>query len=327
MRVPSYAELMARTDGPPGSSWGVFGAEDEVGTLNFIGPGEVRRAAGLVRHGTVFNLDHRLDAFDPPLTAHRGLPEHEIFSTGPNHRDDRVTLFPQATSQIDGLRHFRHAEHGFYNGCPDGDVTESNPRLGVGRYAERGIVGRGVLLDVARHLLDLGRPLDPRSGASFPASLLDEVAQAEGVAIEPGDIIMIRTGWLAWYFGEANAAERAALSDELRSPGLEQSHETLAWLWDRRVAVAASDNVGLEAIPARADSPFAAAPDSRTPVHSGLMHPHLIALLGLCIGELWDLEALAQACAQDGTYAMLVAAKPLYLAGGVGSPANAMAVK
>jgi uncharacterized membrane protein len=62
------------------------------------------------------------------------------------------------------------------------------------------------------------------------------------------------------------------------------------------------------------------------PIHAGLMHPTLIALLGLCLGELWDLEALAEDCAATGVYECFLSCKPLNLTGGVGSPANAMAI-
>lgn len=327
----SYRELLDRTDAPAGSSWGLFGDGDEIGTLNFLTPDCVRRAAGLVERGVVFNLDHRLDAFDPPIARHRHRPRHTIFSNSAHHRDDHVDAFyPQASSQIDGLRHFRHPEHGFYNRAPDSAIGPGTPTLGINRFAERGIVGRGVLLDVDRHLVRRGRALDHRAGEAFPAALLDEVARAQAVAIEPGDILLMRTGWLVFYFDTLTAAERTALPANLVSPGLVQSHETLAWLWDHSVAVAASDNAGLEAIPAIAESPFftaAARAAGANPIHAGLMHPTMIGLLGLVIGELWDLEALAADCVATGTWDFMVVAKPLNLLGGVGSPANAVAIR
>jgi len=329
--LPSYADLLARRDGPPGSSWGVFGAHDEVGTLNFLTPDSVRHAATLVRRGAVFSLDHPLDRFDPPIARSRRVPRHTIFSNSPHHRDDHLDgLYLQATSQVDGLRHFRHPDHGFYNGVPDEAVAAGSPTIGVNRYAERGIVGRGVLIDVDRHVRRAwGRPLDHRAGEGFPAALLDEAAAAQGVSFRPGDLLVMRTGWLDCYFNEMSPEERQAMPGNLRSPGLEQSHDTLAWLWDRRIAMGASDNAGFEAIPARADSPFVSEADRRAgrdPIHAGLMHPAMIALLGLCIGELWDLEALAADCARSGVWEFLLVVKPLHVVGGVGSPANATAI-
>lgn len=66
---------------------------------------------------------------------------------------------------------------------------------------------------------------------------------------------------------------------------------------------------------------------ARGPSHNGMLHRPLIALLGLLLGECWKLDELAAACAADGRYEFLLTAKPLNLIGGVGSPANAMAVK
>lgn len=331
MAIPSYRELLARTDAPAGSAWGVWGDDDECGTLNFITAASVRRAAAGVRRGVRFNLDHALDAFDPPVAPHRHAPRHTMFSNSPHHRDDRIdNLYLQGTTQVDSLRHFRHPDHGFWNRVPDERVVPGSPTIGVNRYAERCIAGRGVLLDVDRYLRGRGRVLDFRAGEPFTVALLDEVAAAQAVAIERGDILMIRTGWLAWYFGELDAAGRAEVPRALRCPGLLQARETVEWLWDHGVAVAASDNVGLEAIPSVRDSPFVSERDRAAgtdPIHAGLMHPTLIALLGLCIGELWDLEALAQDSAATGTWDCLVTCKPLNLTGGVGSPANAMALR
>lgn len=331
MRTPTYRELLARTDAPAGSAWGVWGADDECGTLNFITADAVRRAASRVVRGACFNLDHALDAFEPPVAPHRHAPRHTMFCNSPHHRDDRIdNLYLQGTTQVDGLRHFRHPDHGFWNGVPDERVVPGSPTIGVNRYAERCIAGRGVLLDVDRHLRARGRPLDFRAGEPFPVDLLDEVAAAQGVAIERGDILMIRTGWLAFYFEGMDAAERAAVPRALRCPGLLQARATVEWLWDHGIAVAASDNVGLEAIPSVPGSPFVSERDRAAgtdPIHAGLMHPTLIALLGLCIGELWDLEALARDSHATGTWDCLVTCKPLNLVGGVGSPANAMALR
>ena len=326
-----YAELLQRTDAPAGSSWGLFGKDDEVGTLNFLTPERTLAAARTVRRGTVFNLDHSLSAFDPPVARHRHPPVHTIFSTNTHHRDDYIDhLYLQATTQIDGLRHFRHKQHGFYNFRTDAQIAVGSPTLGVNRYAERGIAGRGVLVDVARHLAREGKTLDHRAGEPFGAGLLDRAAAACGITFQPGDILMIRTGWLDFYFNTLSTGERTDLAGDLHSPGLIQSHDTLAWLWDHGIAVAASDNAGLEAIPSIVASPFVTEADRASganPIHAGLMHPTMIGLLGLCIGELWDLEALAADCAEDGVYECFVTAKPLNLVGGVGSPANALAIK
>jgi hypothetical protein len=330
--MKTYAELLKRTDAPPGSSWGLFGPDDELGMLNFLTPEKTKAAARLVRRGDIFNLDCALDAFKPPIAAHRHDSEHKIFGNSPHHRDDYLNgFYLQSSTQLDGFRHYRHPRYGFYNGKPDESVAVGEPTLGIHRLSERGIVGRGVLIDIPRFLEKAGRQqLDHREGEAFPVSLLDEAAQSQGVAFASGDILIIRTGWLDYYFNQASDTDRAALPGKLRSPGLVQGHETLAWLWDHQLSVVAADNAGLEAIPAIADSPLikeTVGLEGVSPRHAGLMHPYLIAMLGVVIGELWDAEALAADCAADGIYEFLVSSKPLNLVGGVGSPANAMAVK
>ena len=140
--VPSYAELLQRSDAPAGSSWGLFGGDDEVGTLNFLTPERVVEAAGCVRRGVTFNLDCALDAFNPPILSNRKTLRHTIVGSGPHHRDDYVDgFYMQSGSQVDGLRHFRHPVHGFYNRTPDDAVTGQSPRLGINRFAERAMVG------------------------------------------------------------------------------------------------------------------------------------------------------------------------------------------
>ncbi len=329
--MKTYSELMARTDAPPGSSWGLFGPDDELGTLNFLTAERTLAATRLVRHGKVFNLDCALDAFSPPIAAHRRPLVHQIFGNSVHHRDDYLEQFYlQSSTQVDGLRHHRHPRYGFYNATPDEQVRVGTPTLGVNRQSQKGIAGRGVLLDLDRFLRAQDRALDQRSGQAFPVSLLDEVADAQGVVLCPGDILILRTGWIDHYFNRATAEERSKLPGQPRSPGLVQSHTTLAWLWDHQFSVVAADNAGLEAIPAIADLPFIAETvdlPGVNPHHAGLMHPYLIALLGIVIGELWNSEELARDCAADGVYEFLLCAKPLNLTGGVGSPANAMAIK
>jgi len=293
--------------------------------LNFLTPERTRAAAGLVRTGQVFDLDYPLNTFVPSLAGTRPATEHHIFANNPNHRDDWLdSFYLQSTSQIDGLRHIRHPEAGFYNGVADAEVAVGSPRLGIQRVAEHGIAGRGVLLDLPRYFAAAGRDLSPTQ--AFRPADLDAAAHWQGVEVQAGDILLLHTGWAQRYLGltpEARAARRG-------SPGLHQSQQMLGWLWDHRVALVAADNGGLEAFPIDPESGFVdpgEPPPERGPSHNGMMHRPLIALLGLLIGELWRLHELADSCAADGRYEFLLTAKPLNLIGGVGSPPNALAIK
>jgi kynurenine formamidase len=331
-RWPTYAELLERDDGPPGSAWGVFGRDDELGTLNHLTPDAVREATSLVTSGEVINLDLPLDVFQESLIPTRKPVRHTLFASNPFHRDEFLdSFYTQAGSQLDGLRHIGHPEFGFYNGADPERFTAGEPFLGINRYAEHGVVGRGVLLDVDRHLRLQGTPLDHAEGEAIPISVAAETANAQGVELRPGDILMIRTGWVHYHLRERDAEQRKHDVRALRSTGLEPSHETVAWLWDNRFSVVGVDNVAVEVWPARPESPFLTGAERRgdEPLtgHSGLMHRVLIPLLGMALGELWALDELAERCAADGRWDCMIVAKPLNLTGGAGSPLNAVAIR
>jgi hypothetical protein len=133
---------------PAWATWGKFPETPERGTANYAQPAHVTRAARLVRTGEVVGLDYPLNAFMPSLAPRRGAPTHRLISRHRDHRDDYLDGFwPQAATHIDGLRHRRHAQFGFYNGVADDDIEAGTPTLGVNRWSETPIVGRGVLLD------------------------------------------------------------------------------------------------------------------------------------------------------------------------------------
>lgn len=323
--LPTYAELKARPGRLSGTAWGLFGADDELGTLNHLTPERVRRAAESIREGVRFGLNLPLDTFDPPLIAHRGNPEHHVFGLNEFHRDERIDgLFTQASTQVDGLRHFAHPDHGFYNDVPGDEIIAGTTALGMQNVARAGIVGRGVLVDVARFRESVGRPIDHTASEQIDVADVDAALDWQDATLESGDILLLRSGWLT-------RARSGAVpqGDVLRSAGLAATEATAAWLWDRRISLAAADNIALEAWPANADSvPTNAERDGHLErsSHTGMLHRILIPLLGLAIGELWDLDELAQACAARGRYDVFVTAEPLNITGGVGSPANALAI-
>ncbi len=320
-QVPTYAELLARSDGPPGSAWGVFGPEDQLGTLNFLGERTTLRAREAIQKGEVFNLDYELTAFDPPVSPNRRPVDHQILSRhGGNVRDDFVNdFFLQVSSQIDGLRHHRHPVHGFYNGVADDAIVAGEPDLGIQHAADRGIVARGVVLDVQRHLAELGQPLDLGTPEALTVAMLDDVVRKQNVTLEPGDVLLLHTGW-AEYCRALTPDKRTEQPAKRQFCGLAQSREMLAWLWDHQFSMIATDTVAVEVMPSLPSSPFV-----QNVLH--MMHPEMIALLGMWLGELWKLDALADDCAADGVYECMIVAKPLNLVGGVGSPPNATAIK
>ena len=323
MIVPSYAELRARQDGPPGSSWNVFTTDPERGMANFAGADQVRGAANIISTGEVFSLDYALNAFDPPMAKSRGVPRHEILSSHAEARDDVLhDFYLQATSQVDGLRHRRASGYGFYNDIPDTDIDVGSPALGIQRWAEHPIVGRGVLIDIEGWAAGTGSPLDHLAGTALPASCLDDALRAQGTELQPGDLVLVHTGWANWYLG-ADSATRSEVRDARRSTGFRQSLDLPEWLWDHQIALFATDTFAVEVLPVVADSPFAeTAPEDR-----GMMHQELIAKLGVPLGELWNLNELAGHSRRTGRWDAFVTVKPLHLTGGVGSPPNATAIR
>jgi kynurenine formamidase len=313
--LPSYAELCEREDAPKASNWGLFGDDDQLGTLNFLTPERVAQAARLVKRGDVFRLDLPLHLPDPPLFD-RGRYKQTIHTFGPRmmgHDDHLDNLYTQASSQWDSLAHVGHPEHGFYNGVMPEDVTgEEGSKNGLDHAAKRGITGRGVLLDVARYLESTGNSIDGMSSRAITAGELDATADAHGVDVRRGDILLVRTGWEQAYMA-ADQATRNSRAKDLHSPGLEGSQEMAGWLWDHQVAAVASDCPALEPWP--------------WDFEIGVLHFRALALLGLPFGELWSLESLAEDCATDGVYEFMLTSAPLYYRAAIGSPPNALAIK
>lgn len=325
--IPLYRELVQGYRGaPPGASWGVFGDGDQLGTVNFLTPERVRAALTAVESGRIVGLDYPLNAFVPSIAGTRPETRHSIFANNSNHRDDWIdSFYLQSTSQVDGLRHIRHPQHGFYGGTPDDQIEVGTTPLGIHHLAERGIAGRGVLLDIPRHFAATSRAYDVTTTVRITPDDLDQVAARQGVELRPGDILMVYFGWAERYLAEGQNG-RARMKGK---PGLAQSESMLSWLWDHQIALVASDNSGVEAIPVDRDSGWYDPDEPMPPLgpsHNGMMHRPMIALLGLTLGELWKLDELAAACVERGHHDFFVTVKPLNLVGGVGSPPNATAV-
>lgn len=318
-KLPRHADLPIREGAPPGAAWGVFGDQDQLGTINLLTPARVIEAAGSIRTGKVFSLNLPIDIPNPPLFG-RGKHVHTIKQYASYILDDYLdNFYPQASSQWDALSHVKHPKFGGYNGFPDSEITGyGGNRLGIDNLARRGVAGRGVLADIGRYHARIGKQISFTTNESIPFEDLLATLKEQKTAIRPGDVLLIRIGWTRAYL-EMTHEERQALADKTQCPGIEGSRTVAQWLWDKRISAVASDAPGLEAIP----PPRPANPEDS----ADFLHFHMLSYFGMPIGEMWDLESLAEDCATDHRYDFFITSAPLNIPGGVGSPPNALAIK
>ena len=318
-RMPRHDELPIRPGAPAGAAWGVFGDDDQLGTINLMTPEVVVEAAGSIRSGRVFALNLSINIPDPPLFG-RGKHTHVIKRYAAHILDDYLdNFYPQASSQWDALCHVKHPRHGAYNGIPDAEVTGyGGTKLGIDNLARRGIAGRGVLADIARYHERRGRTIDFTTNDMIPFEELQETLAEQRTELRAGDALLVRIGWTKAYLA-MTPEQKAALAAKTRCPGIEGTPRVAKWLWDNRIAAAASDSPALEVMPP---------PRTADSMESNdLLHFHLLSFFGMPIGEMWNLEELAEDCARDGRYEFFFTSAPLNIPGGVGSPPNALAIK
>jgi kynurenine formamidase len=292
-------------------NWGRWGEDDEIGTVNFITPDKVAAAAALVRRGMIFSLGIPFAADGPqpgdrgrinPLHLMRETGEGQDFPGGCHFTDDYVTMPLQCATQWDSLAHIYYDDH-LYNGYPASTVDAHGAQRNSIDKQGRGIAGRGVLLDVAR----LAGVDHLEAGHVITGDDLEAACAAHGVTVGTGDIVLVRTGWRR-VFTETRDA-RAFMGPE---PGLGLS--TCEWLHDKEVAAICSDNWAVEVLPTETGDAL--------PVHCVLIRD-----LGLTLGEMLDLEELADDCAADGVHEFFFTAPPIKFAKAVGSPINPLAIK
>jgi kynurenine formamidase len=309
---PSYTvddagKVVGVEPGTP-NNWGRWGADDQLGTANLLTPERVAVAASLVRTGKQFALGVPISARER-RPGSRPLPVHLWASTagdgvlaggGHNGSDDWILMALQGTTQLDGLAHVGK-DDALYNGWWAGLVTASGGARRLGLHnAANGLCGRGVLLDVARHLgvehLERGFEITP--------AILDETAAAHGVEVTAGDLLFVRTGYLADFLANPNGPGEPGLDDDC-----------IEWLHSHDVAIVAADNQAVQ---------YVSGEPGKTTFR---FHIATLRDLGLYLGEILDLDALAEDCAEDGVYEGLCVTSILPVVRSVGSPINPIFLK
>ncbi|MCU1483027.1 MAG: Cyclase [Subtercola sp.] len=300
-------------------TWGRWGEGDERGSTNYVTPETIRAAAALVRSGRAFSLSIPFDREGPlPGRTARVNPQHIMFRHGGDllaageeamsggfSTDDGIYMPLQAATQWDAFCHIFYKGE-TYNGHGPESVTSTGAAHNSITNTSVTTTGRGVLLDFPRLY---GVPwLEP--GDAIQDVDLARCAEHQGVQIGEGDFVIIRTGHMLRRRAEAFWGDYAAGS----APGLGVS--AADYLLPRHVAGVASDTWGLDALP------YESLPEVKYP-----LHVLFLVNAGVLIGEMWDVEPLAEACAVDGVYEFFLTAAPLMVTGAVGSPLNPIAIK
>jgi kynurenine formamidase len=296
------------------SNWGRWGTEDQLGTLNHITARRIAAASRLARTGKLFDLG--ICVMRNGIQRKDGIrrnPLHMMQLTpldlrdDPNHvciSDDYIIMPLQSVTQWDGLAHVGYDDR-LYNDIPASSITTLNgsPLLSIHRIAEKGVAGRGVLLDIAA-LRGVDR-LD--AGFRILPDMLEGAEARQNVHVGAGDILLVRTGWIRHF-----TVDHAVESFWKGEPGI--ALECAEWLHTREVAAIASDNWGVEV-----------SPEDRS---GGLpVHNVLIRDMGMTLGEIFDLDALAADCTADGVWEFFFTAPPLKVVNGVGTPITPLAIK
>jgi len=301
-------------------NWGRWGPDDEIGTLNYITPETIARAARLVTAGKVFALGIPLGRQGPQSgTRQRFNPIHAMFRDGGDRprdsaavlemqgyggSDDWIVMPLQCVTQWDSLAHIFDSGQ-MYNGYSADLVTSSGAAKNSIDKTKDKIVGRGVLLDVARH--KKAEFLPP--GYAITVEDLEACAAAERAEVRSGDILLVRTGHMSKYL-KKGSWDHFDLDD---FPGV--SVWATPWLHAKQIAAIASDNYAVEVRP------------SELPPFRNPFHVVAIPNMGLTLGEIFYLDELAADCSADGRWEFLLVAPPLPVTRAVGTPINPYALK
>ena len=286
------------------TNWGLWGPEDERGALNRLTPEATLRGMATVQTGEVMSLAIPLRSGKGPIASGRQPKQHFMSRDGGDYAagleepgfgfsDDYVVMATHGTTHIDALAHiFRDRQ--MWNGFSADNVTSRGARrCGIDKVGP--IVTRAILAD-------FGPPNGPSLSDDY-AITPDELAAAvarSGVSPEPGDALLIRTGWYArWCEGKATERQWAGL------------HPSCAqWIDEQGFVLVAADNIAVEQGP------------SSDPKEAAPLHVALIRNRGIYLAELFNLEQLAKL--ERRSFLLMLA--PLPIQGGVGSPVNPVIV-
>lgn len=311
-RVPPIEEVMGYVQKL--KNWGRWGADDQLGCVNYITPEKRKRATAVVKEGVTVTCARQIKAENAPDLV-QGPPLRFMSGSGETWAGKKQGVGVQGSSDFFGIfyhgytvTHLDSLAHVFWDGKMYGGFaseTVSTSREGALRESidvlHNGIVTRGVLMDAPR---SLGVKWMESGQGVFPEDL-ERMEKAQGVKVESGDIVFLRTGELR------RRNEQGPL--ELSKRGYPGFHAAcLPWLHERQVAIIGADS----------------ATDVQPSGYKELQSPcHQIGIpsMGLWLLDNANLEDLAAACERYKRWEFMLVLAPLRVAGGTGCPINPIA--
>jgi len=290
------------------SNWGRWGPDDERGAMNLLTPDVVLAATQVCRTGKTYSLALPIQRKGAPLyVSHRGVPQRltltnsgdegefagDGYAPGVGANEDMLILASHNLTHMDALSHV-YADEAMYNGFPAASFTTHGGASRCDIRQTGSFAGRGVLLDLPRHFgLDVLEPGHPISSDELAAC-----ADAQGTQVGPGDILLVRTGWLDLFHRREGTMTQAGLGVD-----------AVEFIADHDVVAVGADNSGVEVLPWDGDVALN-------------VHIELLVKRGVTLMEHLVLSELAA----DGCHEFLLCVGALPVTGAAGSPINPIAI-
>ena len=280
---------------PEVTNWGRWGENDQLGTLNYLTPEHTRQATQLVNSGEIISLARTNQIPNLEKNDEEKLREYIMRKTDSFCADFvGVRFHGFDITHLDGLCHIFTHKGEMYNGFSTSEIQDSGTKkLGIESIASKGIIGRGVLLDIARLK---GKNLKP-GDTIYLNDLLDAQKQQK-VEIKSGDILFIRTG-----------AGRNNTSELCSGP----HPQCIPWIHENEISLLGGDGAN-DTYP----NQFAR---WRMPIHMiGIPY------LGLPLLDNAELDALSSTCQEENRWEFMITIAPWRFKGVTGSPVNPLAI-
>ncbi|EXJ88509.1 hypothetical protein A1O1_05439 [Capronia coronata CBS 617.96] len=316
---PRLQDLPQIPNAPKHCAW-VWGPEDNLGRLNLLTPRRVQAAASEIKTGETARVDLPLNVPKQPAWSREAFTlTIKVVDEGIGN-DDLYHLNTQSGTQWDGFRHMSHAPtKTFYNNTKQEDISgpEANHKCSIHHWSTRGMVGRGILIDYRAYAESQGIVYDSASYYSITYANLVACGKHQGLDIRPaseggdihvGDFLFVRSGFVQDYYAKSDEENTfLGLRDEPVWAGLSQEDAVRNWLHDCYFAAVAGDAPAFEVWP---------------PPRGYKLHEYLLALWGVPIGEMVDLEGVSALARKHKRWTFFFCSAPANCPGGVASHVN-----